>query len=56
MGRPKKITNFNLRKSVFIDNPLKEAVRDFDEEHDVERIILIGKDDAIRQIILGEEE
>lgn len=33
---------------------IKKLVNNFDEEHKVMRIILIGKDEAIRQIILEE--
>ncbi len=39
-----------------MDKKLRIAVNNFDEEHEVQRIILIGKDDAIRQIILGDEK
>ncbi len=35
---------------------IKENIEKFDEEHQVMRIILIGKDEAIRQIILEEED
>lgn len=33
----------------------KTLIDNFNEEHDIERIILIGEDGAIRQIIFGEE-
>ena len=35
---------------------LREVINDFDKIHTTERIILIGRDEAIRQIILGDEE
>ena len=38
-----------------MNEKFRKAINNFDEEHEVERIILIGKDDAIRQIILEKE-
>jgi len=38
-----------------MDEKFRKAVTNFDEEHEIERIILIGKDNAIRQIILEGE-
>jgi len=35
---------------------LKDVINNFDMKHNVERIILIGEDDSIRQIILKNEE
>jgi hypothetical protein len=34
----------------------RKAVREFDEEHIVEDIILLGRDGAIRRIMLGVDE
>ena len=35
---------------------IQKNINEFDEEHQVMRIILIGKDEAIRQIILEEDD
>ena len=34
---------------------LRSKIREFDNEHRIMRIILIGDDDAIRQILFEEE-
>ena len=33
-----------------------KEVGEFDDEHQIERIILIGKDEEVKQIILEDEE
>ena len=35
---------------------IKQAINSFDEEHFIERVILIGKDGAIRQIVFEVDE